>query len=269
MKGTLDFTWITKVPEGKRRVLAKLWAKFQRMKPEGKRRVMVRRKMAAELLGVSNQWLGQLIKVGRVESCRIGGARFVVGSSLEAFAKTRRWQRRRAPVRAWTVEEEELLGTMRDTELGAKLGRTVTVVRYRRRALGIGSVRGSRPWTADEDKLLGTMADAKVAAKLGRTVPRVRYRRWVLGRAGKKQGREPWTAEEDRVLGTAPDLLVAQKLGRTFSEVIKRRCKLAVDCYRWRQRVARLNGERVAGGAKSRGQARGVAANMRRRWGWA
>ena len=44
--------------------------------------------------------------------------------------------------RAWTAEEDALLGTMTDREVAARLGRSVHVVAHRRQRLGILPLRG-------------------------------------------------------------------------------------------------------------------------------
>jgi hypothetical protein len=68
----------------------------------------------------------------------------------------------------WTPAEIQLLGTMPDSHVAAKVGRDSKTVEWKRTSLGIPAFRSrDRVWSKAELKLLGTMPDAAVAAQLG------------------------------------------------------------------------------------------------------
>lgn len=110
-------------------------------------------------------------------------------------AKTPAPQRvRRDKDRPWIPEEDALLGTLPDPDVGGRIDRDRRQVSARRNELGIPAFtpgRNARPWTADEDALLGTMPDTQLAVKLGVDHRRVYARRALLGKpAFAKEGRE-------------------------------------------------------------------------------
>jgi hypothetical protein len=82
--------------------------------------------------------------------------------------------------RAWTAEEEAILGTDADWYIAKRLGRSRSTVAQRRSALGIGAF-AKRRWTSEEDALLGTDDDEVIAAKIGRTPMSVTLRRCANG----------------------------------------------------------------------------------------
>src|SRR5581483_11332512 len=88
--------------------------------------------------------------------------------------------------RPWTAEEEALLGTMTDRDVGVRTGRSPATVYARRAELGIPSFRRHapltrpRPWAPAEEALLGTMPDPELARRLGRQPMSVFYRRRQL-----------------------------------------------------------------------------------------
>ena len=85
------------------------------------------------------------------------------------------------PVPLWRKDEDALLGTMRDDELGRRLQRTKTAVEVRRLRLKIPVYERMYPrWSAKEDRLLGKLMDEKVARRLGRTLSGVLNRRKFL-----------------------------------------------------------------------------------------
>lgn len=104
------------------------------------------------------------------------------------------------PIRAWTPEEDALLGTDLDKLIADRIGRSASSVTWRRKKLGIPRFEGWREsvsaiskaaakriaradsrWTPEMDALLGTDADPRIAEKLGVTVDLVRKRRKRLG----------------------------------------------------------------------------------------
>lgn len=68
----------------------------------------------------------------------------------------------------WTAAQTKLIGTMTDSALAKRLGRTRRAVSSKRDSLGIAAFTPHRrQWTPAELKLLGTMPDSAVAKKLG------------------------------------------------------------------------------------------------------
>jgi hypothetical protein len=83
----------------------------------------------------------------------------------------------------WTVDEDGLLGTMRDADVAIRTGRSENAVSHRRKVLGIGAFTKRSPrgepilWTSAKDRLLGSMSDGDVARKLRCAPMTVFYRR--------------------------------------------------------------------------------------------
>jgi hypothetical protein len=69
----------------------------------------------------------------------------------------------------WTPEQDKLLGTDPDADIGRRLGCNEVTVRARRVRLGIPATCHVVPWTPEEDRLLGTLPDEELARKLGRS----------------------------------------------------------------------------------------------------
>ena len=81
---------------------------------------------------------------------------------------------------AWTSNEDSLLGTATDKEVGKLVGRHYLAVAERRRSLDIlPGGRTRKEWTLAEMRLLGTAADQDIALRLGRTVASVQEKRFV------------------------------------------------------------------------------------------
>jgi len=98
--------------------------------------------------------------------------------------------------RAWTAEEDALLGTMTDQRLARRLGRGQGAVARRRRELGVPAYRARVPqvrreWAQGEDALLGTMTDKDLAERLGCRTQEVYSRRRRLGIPPFCHGRPP------------------------------------------------------------------------------
>ena len=87
----------------------------------------------------------------------------------------------------WTAAEEQLLGTMKDKDVAARTGRTVSAVSGHRLVLGVPAFVQRSPrmesfrWTPAKNRQLGTMPDGKLAAKLGCTLNMVLNQRRRLG----------------------------------------------------------------------------------------
>ncbi len=122
----------------------------------------------------------------------------------------------------WTLEEDQLLGTLPDNLLARKLGRLVSAVRHRR---GKKRIRVRMLWRPEVDRILGTRTDREIALLLGRTLADVFWRRKKLGIPPKAKPRR-WTPEEDALLGSKPDEELASAFGRTVQAVVGRRTEL-------------------------------------------
>ena len=84
--------------------------------------------------------------------------------------------------RAWTEEENRLLGTARDQEVAKRLDRSVSSVRsHRNEHTSIRFIKTPRRWTAAELRLLGRVNDAEAARQTGRLLASVRNKRMQLG----------------------------------------------------------------------------------------
>ncbi|MFO0806239.1 MAG: hypothetical protein U0791_24310 [Gemmataceae bacterium] len=81
--------------------------------------------------------------------------------------------------REWTPAEDAMLGTAPDSVVARNLGRSHSIIGYRRRMLGIPNFRPV--WAAEADAMLGTMPDHAVAAILGKSITQVSNRRKELG----------------------------------------------------------------------------------------
>jgi hypothetical protein len=87
----------------------------------------------------------------------------------------------------WTAEQDALLGTMTDREVGARLGKDQSAVSARRYRLKVAAFVKRHPrhrpmrWTPERDALLGTMSDVDLARWLRCTATSVFNRRRALG----------------------------------------------------------------------------------------
>ena len=80
--------------------------------------------------------------------------------------------------KAWSVEEEKLLGTKSDRALAGQFGRTTTAVAAKRHGKHIKLIK---TWRPEDDNVLGTRPDSQIARLLKRKVENVRWRRLKLG----------------------------------------------------------------------------------------
>ena len=80
----------------------------------------------------------------------------------------------------WTPDDIALLGTLPDTEVARRTGRTVNAVRLKREELGIPNQAGNR-WRPEDITLLGRLPDREVARSLGRPLHAVTQKRCKLG----------------------------------------------------------------------------------------
>ena len=81
--------------------------------------------------------------------------------------------------RAWTAEEERLLGTKPDREVASLIKRSVGAVIARRKMKGIPYNNPAlRPWTERRlNKLLGRLSDREVAEQTGHSLKSVQTKR--------------------------------------------------------------------------------------------
>jgi hypothetical protein len=135
----------------------------------------------------------------------------------------------RPPGRAWTPEDEAILGRIADRKIAAILGCTLAQIRYARKRLGIRRPV-PRPWSVVEDKVLETSPDCEAAVRLDRTEGACQARRRLLRIPSPAAARrlEPWTAEQERWLGRRPDAWIARRFGRSSHAVKARRRQLGI-----------------------------------------
>lgn len=160
---------------------------------------------------------------------------------------------RRSPInpdaRAWTADENRLLGTMPDRTLAQQLQRTIGAVRARRRMLGLPPVVSAKPWLPEHLTLLGKVSDGDASQITGHPISSVRSKRISLGRTepgarhpSRRQSRAAfavaakpkvfglrWNPQEDRLLGAMSDEALALKLGRSVEAVSMRRARLQIS----------------------------------------
>jgi hypothetical protein len=121
-------------------------------------------------------------------------------------------------------EEEALLGTAPDPEIGKRINRQAATVGARRHKLGIAAApyQPRNGWTREEDAVLGTAKDAEVARRLGRPIGGVRGRRKALGLKSPafKSTCRRWTADEDALLGKMRDEEVAARTGPSVDRCV-------------------------------------------------
>ena len=83
----------------------------------------------------------------------------------------------------WKAEEDALLGTMKDADVGERIGRSESAVSDRRYTLNVAAFIKRAPrgtpvdWTPAKEQLLGTMSDTDLARKFGCSGMAVFYRR--------------------------------------------------------------------------------------------
>ena len=86
-----EFPFVEALPKREKSKLSKLWDELKEVKRlADEKGVIVPQHMAAGLLGLSKQRIGQLIDDGRLEGILIHGTRFVTENSIREFAGTER-----------------------------------------------------------------------------------------------------------------------------------------------------------------------------------
>src|SRR5687768_15576548 len=145
--------------------------------------------------------------------------------------------------RPWSKEQDKLLGTATDKEVGRIVGRHPSNVAARRRELGmpvfrsrpdLAPPRRGAPWTEEEKRLLGTLPDGMLARRMERTFYGVKARRHTKFR--KPRLPQPWTAKEDKRLGTTSDAEIARLFLRDQADVRARRQQLGIPVFCRRRR---------------------------------
>jgi len=178
----------------------------------------------------------------------------------------------------WTPEEDKLLGTATDAEIGRRLGRKEIAVRQRRKRLRIPPSRYVKPWTKEENRLLGILPDAELARRFGRSLIGVTgHREWLKIPAPPRPNHKPWTAAEgrpafvvayrrrilkitpfigshrvwtqaeDELLGTMADRRLARRLKRTFHSVRSRRIKKGIPVFNPRNHIWKPEDDKILG----------------------
>lgn len=118
--------------------------------------------------------------------------------------------------RAWTREEDSMLGSASDEEVANKLMRFCRHVRVRRQELKIPKFRDTR-WTAEVVAAIGVMTDTEVVKRFGLTVTpsAVTTRRLSMGIRSVVSIRDKvmWRPEWVAMLGEVPDHEIAAIIG--------------------------------------------------------
>lgn len=158
-------------------------ARWQKVKASPGRNLFVGVQLAAQLLGATRQCIYGLIWRKRVTAFKYKGKQYVDLASLEAWTRAPWIRGGRAPIRAWTTDEEQLLGSKADDDVARMLRRSKSDVTRRRRQLGIllAGWRSQTPWTKEREALLGTAADSAIGLLVGVTASCVAQRRRMLG----------------------------------------------------------------------------------------
>jgi hypothetical protein len=108
----------------------------------------------------------------------LGRTRYAVQLKRHSLGIPQCWEKRRA----WTREEDAILGTQRDAALARVLNRTVLSVRTRRlEKTNVRFIKTPKRWTSKELRLLGRMPDGEVGGRTGRFLASVRNKRVQLG----------------------------------------------------------------------------------------
>ena len=127
----------------------------------------------------------------------------------------------------------QLAGTMANTDVAAKMSRTLRSIEHRASRLGISLafiVERNRPWSREDDETLrsqaGTKPPAEIAAALGRTEDAVIHRGIVIGvpMGFKRTPRYRQRWDEIRVLvdeGLAPPQ-IARRMGLPIRAIRQR-----------------------------------------------
>ncbi|HEY1719492.1 MAG TPA: hypothetical protein VGH42_14525 [Verrucomicrobiae bacterium] len=147
-----------------------------------------------------------------------------------------------AASRAYTPDEDRLLGTMTDARLGKLIGRSKYSIRKRRQRLGKSLLRRlRRDWTPEEDSLLGKFSDKEVARRLKRTYGSVQSRRLKLKVAPCHSQFTPWSAEQNGWIGVLRVEEIVRRTGRSIQAVRRRGSILRPDLFprglRWNGRA--------------------------------
>jgi hypothetical protein len=173
-------------------------------------------------------WLGRFSdeEVARRVGCPV---KAVIRKRIKLHVRKRRDL---LEVKPWTPAEDELVGTMADKQLAARLGRSVGSVGHRRRKLLRPQISpGVKRWSEADLALLGQLSDAEVVARTGHPLNSVKQKRCDLGRPPVNPKRRAWQPHEDVLLGTNTDKAIAARLGRDKTTVACRRLKLGIAPY--------------------------------------
>ncbi len=132
--------------------------------------------------------------------------------------------------RAWTPEEDRLLGVFSDAEVAVRTRRSRRAVMSRRRRMRHKCPTSSwTHWTPDQIKLLGTKPDHDLSEQLRRPESAIAAKRLKLHvRSALRPTMRSWAPEEEALLGVEPDQRVAKKTGRTVGSVSAHRRQLEI-----------------------------------------
>jgi hypothetical protein len=123
-----------------------------------------------------------------------------------------------------------LQGTAPDTEIAARLGRTVWAAKTKRQMLGIRRPTPTRR-TEEELALLESLPAEVVAKRTGRSVRAV-WRKMRAHGLTPRRADEKRKPDEIQLLGTAPDTEISERVGRSRRAVAHKRLRLGTALYR-------------------------------------
>lgn len=86
-----EFPFVQEMPKREKSKLGKLWDEFRKLQAVARERgAFVPPGIAATLLGVSHQRVGELVKLGRFEAVYIDGRTFILEQSIIDYAESER-----------------------------------------------------------------------------------------------------------------------------------------------------------------------------------
>ena len=122
----------------------------------------------------------------------------------------------------WTEDRLALLGKQSDTSLADQLGVSWSVVRVKRKALGIPRFDPLRTLLAEQPELidqLGVVTDKQIASLAGVSPSRVRHYRNAIGRTSPAPEKHPVPEAALAYLGREIDAEVAKRFGVSASAI--------------------------------------------------
>lgn len=137
-----QFAWFDHLGRRERARMVKLWERYSEVRDGAAGGdVLLPLPVAAKLLRLTHQRLHQYVLSGELRAFRFGAGLFVVGSAVELQAQKPRRRAGKPYDRAWTPEEDALVGTDYDRVIARRLKRRPFAVMRRRWRLGVRPFR--------------------------------------------------------------------------------------------------------------------------------